>query len=40
MPLPRRCALSTTPVQATGTYDFAQEIVLRNRSYSEVAGVL
>ena len=27
------------PVQATGIYDFAQEIVLRNRAYQEQPGV-
>ena len=27
------------PVQATGTFDFAQEIVLRNRAYREQPGV-
>jgi surfeit locus 1 family protein len=27
------------PVQATGVYDFAQEIVLRNRAYGESPGV-
>ncbi len=31
--------LEYQPVQATGTFDFAQEIVLRNRAYSESPGV-
>lgn len=32
-------ALEYQPVQARGTYDFAQEIVLRNRSYRDSPGV-
>lgn len=36
---PAARVLEFEPLRATGTYDFAQEIVLRNRAYSESPGV-